>query len=63
MLKRIRNDRPYPHSDQAHRSFTKVQDATLTFIDLKKAFDSVETEVVIEALAKQSIQTVHQDPP
>ena len=29
----------------------------LTFIDLKKAFDSVETEVVTEALAKQGIQT------
>ena len=29
----------------------------LTSINLKKAFDSVETEKVIEALAKQGIQT------
>ena len=29
----------------------------LTFIDLKKAFDPVETEVVIEVLAKQGVQT------
>ena len=29
----------------------------LTFIDLKKAFDSVETEVITEALAKQGVQT------
>ena len=29
----------------------------LTFIDLKKTFDSIETEVVIEALAKQGVQT------
>ena len=29
----------------------------LTFIDLKKAFNSVETEAVIEALAKQGVQT------
>ena len=27
----------------------------LTFVDLKKAFDSVETEAVIEALGKQGI--------
>ncbi|VDL73191.1 unnamed protein product [Nippostrongylus brasiliensis] len=29
----------------------------LTFIDLKKAFDSVETEAVIEALCKQGVST------
>ena len=29
----------------------------LTFIDLKKAFDSVETEAVIEALGNQGIPT------
>ena len=29
----------------------------LMVIDLKKVFDSVETEAVIEALAKQGIQT------
>ncbi|XGW09249.1 hypothetical protein V3C99_011505 [Haemonchus contortus] len=27
----------------------------LTFIDLKKAFDTVETEVVFEALGKQGV--------
>ncbi|KJH45486.1 hypothetical protein DICVIV_08458 [Dictyocaulus viviparus] len=29
----------------------------LTFIDLKKAFDSVETEAVIEALTNQALPT------
>ncbi|VDL65656.1 unnamed protein product [Nippostrongylus brasiliensis] len=29
----------------------------LTFIDIKKAFDSVETEAVIEALCKQGVPT------
>ncbi|WKY04399.1 hypothetical protein Q1695_005415 [Nippostrongylus brasiliensis] len=29
----------------------------LTFIDLKKAFDSVETKAVIEALCKQGVST------
>ncbi|XGW34855.1 hypothetical protein V3C99_018696 [Haemonchus contortus] len=29
----------------------------LTFIDLKKAFDTVETEAVIEALANQGVPT------
>uniref|UniRef100_W6NCR3 RNA-directed DNA polymerase (Reverse transcriptase) domain containing protein n=1 Tax=Haemonchus contortus TaxID=6289 RepID=W6NCR3_HAECO len=29
----------------------------LTFIDLKKAFDTVETEAVIEALGKQGVPT------
>ncbi|XGW34858.1 hypothetical protein V3C99_018698, partial [Haemonchus contortus] len=29
----------------------------LTFIDLKKAFDTVETEAVIEAMANQSVPT------
>ncbi|KAK6761309.1 hypothetical protein RB195_022390 [Necator americanus] len=29
----------------------------LTFIDLKKAFDSVETEAVVEALDNQGVPT------
>ncbi|VDO28401.1 unnamed protein product [Haemonchus placei] len=29
----------------------------LTFIDLKKAFDTVETEAVIEALGNQGVPT------
>ncbi|KAK6761433.1 hypothetical protein RB195_022484 [Necator americanus] len=31
----------------------------LTFIDLKKAFDSVETEAVVEALDNQGVPTQH----
>ncbi|KAK6736577.1 hypothetical protein RB195_019332 [Necator americanus] len=35
----------------------------LTFIDLKKAFDSVETEAVVEALDNQGVPTQHIKPP
>ena len=34
----------------------------LTFIDLRKAFDSVETEAVMEALDSQGVPTVYKDP-
>ncbi|KAK6748117.1 hypothetical protein RB195_001003 [Necator americanus] len=35
----------------------------LTFIDLKKAFDSVETEAVVEALDNQDVPTQYIKPP
>ena len=41
----------------ALKSFGEMVSLCLTFIDLEKAFDSLETEAVIEALAKQGIQT------
>ena len=33
----------------------------LTFINLRKAFDSVETEAVIKALGNQGVHSVHED--
>ncbi|WKX96166.1 hypothetical protein Q1695_012539 [Nippostrongylus brasiliensis] len=48
----------YPHRGQARYVSREYKTPLcLTFIDLKKAFDSVETEAVIEALCKQGVST------
>ncbi|KAK6743083.1 hypothetical protein RB195_010385 [Necator americanus] len=53
--KRIQHE--LPHSRFRNSSREYKMPLCLTFIDLKKAFDSVETEAVMEALDNQGIPT------
>ncbi|VDP26250.1 unnamed protein product [Heligmosomoides polygyrus] len=60
-IQRIQHDRHHTRHYEAHRSIARVQAAAcLTFIDLKKPFDSIETEAVFEALFTSC--SVHQSP-
>ncbi|KAK6737802.1 hypothetical protein RB195_020106 [Necator americanus] len=48
----------YSHCFETHRGITRVQDAALSHLHrLKKAFDSIETEAVVEALDNQGVPT------
>ncbi|EYC21303.1 hypothetical protein Y032_0019g3740 [Ancylostoma ceylanicum] len=56
---RIQYDRPHIHTVSRLTEVSREykMPLCLTFIDLKKAFDTVETEAVLEALGTQGVPT------